>query len=63
VRWAFELIDLIGCPEAVTHGCVLRETPASHEMDDQANDAHNEEQVNQPARNVECEKAQKPSHQ
>jgi hypothetical protein len=32
-------------------------------MHDQGNDSHNEQQVNQPARNVECEKAQKPSHQ
>lgn len=37
--------------------------PASHEMDDQANDSHNEQKVNQCPRHVECEKAQKPSHQ
>jgi hypothetical protein len=32
-------------------------------MYDQANDAHNEQQVNQAARNVEYQKAHKPSHQ
>ena len=42
---------------------VLRGASAPHEMHDQANDGHNEEQVNQPARDVECEKAQEPSHQ
>jgi len=32
-------------------------------MNEQANDGHNEQQVNQAARNVECEKAKKPSYQ
>ena len=51
------------CLGPVTHSCVLRGASTAHEMHDQANDGHNEEQVNQPARNVECEKAHKPSYQ
>jgi hypothetical protein len=51
------------CFGTATNGDILRDASASHEMNDQANDGHNEQQVNQPARNVECEKAQKPSHQ
>ena len=47
----------------VTHSCVLRGASAPHEMHDQRNDGHNEQQVNQAACNVECEKAHKPSHQ
>ena len=47
-----------GCLGPVTHSCVLRGASAPHEMHDQGNDGHNEQQVNQPARNVECEKAQ-----
>jgi len=47
----------------VTHSCVLRGASAPHEMHDQRNDGHNEQQVNQAACNVECEKAHKPCHQ
>jgi hypothetical protein len=36
---------------------------ASHEMNDQRDDGDNEQQVNQPTRNVERKKAQKPRHQ
>src|ERR1039457_4503875 len=42
---------------------VLRGASASHKVDDQADQGHDEEDVNQSARNVEREEARKPGHQ